>query len=655
MIVELGHFAALLALSFSLVALVAAVLAIRAHPSASGGWRQVALRAYLATAGLLTLSLASLLYALLTRDFSLQYVAEHSNSRLPFFYTVAALWGGHEGSLLLWAWMLSLVSGLALAYNRQWEGAPHMAGVLSLILFGFLSQILFLSNPFARLEVHVPDGRDLNPLLQDPEMVLHPPMLFLGYTGFAVPFAFAMASLLQGGSQDEWIRRARRWILFAWLALTVGIALGGHWAYRILGWGGYWAWDPVENASFMPWLVGTALLHSAVVQEKRRMFVLWNLSLAIVAFALSILGTFLVRSGIISSVHAFASDPSRGIHLLSFFAAILVLSFGLLIVRSNRVPGSAGVEGILSREGVFLTNNLFFLVAALVVFLGTLYPMVMELLQGRRVTVAAPYFNQVFIPLMLAALFFMGLGPLVPWRRAEGKALVRTFRVPAAAAVVAGGILFGLGIRQPLSLLALIVGMFVLATVAQEFFASARIRASQLGASLLRGAMRMVAANTRRWGAMLAHVGVIVLVIGFVGSGGYQLEKEVYLPLGQQISLGPYVIRLDQFRSVQGPNWEGLEGVLTVLREGREVEVLLPQKRIYPARPDMPMTEVATLHTLWHDLYLVLGEVSPDQGATVKAYLNPLILAVWGGLLLIVAGGVLVFLHHRQQGRGKGS
>ncbi len=650
MIIELGHLATVLALALSALVVVASILAARWDAS----FLRVARAGTLAIGGLLLAACLALVYAFVQKDFSVLYVAMNSNSKLPLMYQIAALWGGHEGSLLLWAAILSLFAAAAVLVH--WKSDPDLMppvmGTLASVQIGFLSLILFLSSPFERLIPAAPDGRDLNPLLQDPQMAFHPPTLFAGYTAFAIPFAFALAVLITGRGRDRWIFVSRRWILFAWVLLTAGIALGGHWAYRELGWGGYWAWDPVENASFMPWLVGTALVHSIMVQEQRKSFRIWNVSLAITAFALSILGTFLVRSGIISSVHAFASDPSRGIFLLAFFFLALIIPFGLLVMRSDTLQGEEAEAPTFSREGLFLFNNLVFIVATFTVMLGTLFPLAMDMLSETKVTVAAPFFNKTFIPIMSVNVLLMAIAPMVPWRRFTGAQVKRIVLLPAVIATVIALVLVLVGVRKPMAAVSLWLAFFGAMILGREWYRAGSARARSLGRTFLQGFARMASTNRRRFGGLVAHLGIFVLIVGFVGSYAYQQQSTVQLGKGEKTAIGDYEIVYEGMRPIVGPNWNGYAGELDIYRDGARVGHLAPEKRIY-GRADMPMTEPKRLKTLTHELYIAVGDIDPASGAAaLHIYLNPFVGFVFGGILVLLLGGA-IGLSHRIRPRGR--
>ena len=645
MFVEVGHFAAILALAFAFVGTASAFAGGPRNPA----WVRAGSRAVWAVCVLLTLSIASLVYAFLTNDFSVKYVAANSNRILPVFYKIAAVWGGHEGSLLFWVWLMSVFA--AAAVTRHWSthpvSMPYLIGVQSAVMTGFLVLVLFLSSPFERLVPAPADGVDLNPLLQDPGMVLHPPFLYLGYVGFSVPFAFAMAALFSGRAGDEWVLATRRWTILAWFFLSVGIFFGARWAYYELGWGGYWAWDPVENASLMPWLTGTAFLHSTMIQEKRNLFRVWNVALVILTFALSILGTFLVRSGIVSSVHAFANDPGRGLTILVLLAVLLIVSFGTLIVRADRLRADVSLDSVVSRESAFLFNNVFFLTATFTVLVGTLFPLAAEALAGTKVSVGAPYYNKVFVPLMLGMLVLMGVGPLIAWRQAGISNLKRNFAAPALGGLAAGAVAAAVGMREIYPLIAVVVVVFVLGTIGIDAYKSAGSRARRDGLSLAGGLARIVRRNKRRYGGMVIHVGVLLMVLGMAGSGNYQAEKSLVMKPGDSFEIAGYAVAFKEIRESRGPNWMAIEGVFEARNKGALIAELKPQRRVY-SRSSMPMTEAAIHSTLTHDLYVVIGDEVPGQGIAVKAYVNPLIQWIWAGGGVMALGTVIVMFQRRR-------
>jgi len=632
MFIEIGHFSVVLALVLSVVAMVSPIVGLK---TGRPDLVRVARQAVTLNFFLVSIGMASLIYSFLTNDYSVKYVMATSNSKLPVFYKVAGLWGGHEGSLMLWVWILTAYSTLAvwLHWRTQPVIMPYLLSIQSLIMFGFLSMIVFLSNPFERLYPVPPDGRDLNPLLQDPAMVVHPPMLYLGYVGFSIPFAFAMSALFSGRLGEEWIKVTQRWTLFAWISLTTGILMGGYWAYYELGWGGYWGWDPVENASFMPWLVGTAFLHSVMVQEKRKMFKVWNLFLIIVTFSLSLIGTFLVRSGVLSSVHSFATDPGRGLYILVFLAIMMSLGFGTLIARSGRLRSQIEMDSVVSKESVFLFNNLFFLVAAATVFLGTLYPLLVETLKTAKVSVGPPYYNAVFMPVALGLLLMMGIGPSIAWRKASLDNLKKNFLPAAFVAVGMTAVAWLIGIRTVFGVAGALVVSFVSTTIFVDFGKVSALWARRHETNYLIGFYQGFTNNQRRSAGLVTHLGVLIMVVGIIASTIYQVEKVVPMRIGDTIQLKNYTIKMVGLHEVSGANWTAQEGLFEVYKGDRLLTVLKPQKRIYPVS-ETPTTEAAlyTIH-LGH-IFLTMPDVGSDS-VTVRALINPLVLLVW------IGGGIM--------------
>ena len=629
MIIEIGHFSVVIAFVLSVFGLVSSGLALRTR---NADWVRVGRMALTLIFVLLAIGMASLIYSFLARDFSVNYVAANSNSQLPLFYTIAAVWGGHEGSLLLWVFILSTFSTIAVWLHWRTQPAimPYLIGMECLIIMGFLLLILFLSSPFDRLIPAPPDGKDLNPLLQDPAMVLHPPMLYMGYVGFSIPFSFAMAALFSGRLGEEWIKVTQRWTIFAWICLTAGILLGGYWAYYELGWGGYWGWDPVENASFMPWLVGTAFLHSVMVQEKRKMFKVWNLFLIIVTFSLSLIGTFLVRSGVLTSVHTFATDPERGLYILIFVTMIIGLAFGSLILRAHKLKSPIEMDSMVSRESVFLFNNLFFLVAAATVFLGTLYPLMIETWKGAKVTVGPPYYNTVFMPIALGLLFLMGVGPYIPWRKASQASLKKNFLAPVGVGVVSTVVLFALGIHSLFALAGAFVVGFSGAAILIDVGKISSLYARRESVNLLKGFLSAFTANQRRYAGLVTHVGVLVLVIGIIASTVYQTEKVVSLRVGDEFILKDYRVKLERIHDVRGKNWSAQEGVFELYEGDDLLTTLRPQKRVYDASQTTTTESAIYAKNMGH-IFLTMPDVSADGVAVARGVINPLILWVWGG------------------------
>ena len=648
MIPELGHFSLILAAVVALV--LGTVPLIGAHRNRLS-WVAVARPAASAMALLVTFSFACLTQAFVTNDFSVVYVAQHSNTLLPTAYRVAAVWGGHEGSLLLWIPMLTWWAFLVAMLSQQLPETmvARVLGTLGLVAFGFLLFILITSNPFERLLPAAAEGRDLNPLLQDPGLVIHPPMLYMGYVGFSVAYAFAVAALLSGQLDAAWARWSRPWTLAAWGFLTLGIAIGSWWAYYELGWGGWWFWDPVENASFMPWLVGTALIHSLAVTEKRGSFKNWTVLLAISAFSLSLLGTFLVRSGVLTSVHAFATDPTRGVFILIFLVAVIGSSLALFAWRAPSV-GLGGRFALVSRESLLLTNNVLLVVACATVLLGTLYPLLIDALGVGKISVGQPYFDAVFVPVMTPVLFLIGITPFARWKSASFTEILRTGRwALACAAVVAIALPLIYGQWKAMTALGLLLAAWIAFTALLNF--AQRVRAT-------RGERGVVAAILAQPGAFagmhLAHIGVAVFVVGVTMVTSFEQEKDVKLGPGESVDVGGYHFTFKGVRSVEGPNYNAAQGEFELSENGRVLRTLHPEKRNYFSSM-MPMTEAAIDAGLLRDVYVSLGEpINPDQPEgdwAVRVYYKPFVDWIWGGSVLMSLGGLLAMLDRRYRTR----
>jgi cytochrome c-type biogenesis protein CcmF len=634
MIPEIGQFALVLALC---VAATQAVLPLAGAARGDGEWMALARPAALAQFAFVAIAFGCLTYSFIANDFSVLYVASHSNSRLPIGYRVAGVWGGHEGSLLLWMLMLTLWSVAVAAFSRRLpeEFVARVLGVMGLISIGFLAFMLFTSNPFDRLLPAPPDGRDLNPLLQDPGMVIHPPMLYMGYVGFSVSFAFAIAALLHGRLDATWARWSRPWTTAAWTFLTLGIMLGSAWAYYELGWGGWWFWDPVENASFMPWLVGTALIHSLAVTEKRGAFKAWTVLLAIIAFALSLLGTFLVRSGVLTSVHAFATDPKRGIFILAFLTIVIGGSFALFAWRAPRV-GLGGAFKLVSREGALLTNNVLLVAAAGSVLLGTLYPLVLDAFGLGKISVGPPYFEAVFVPLMAPVVFLIGIGPIMRWKSMSLPELAQLLRwafAVSVASAIALPLVFGRW--SPLLALGFLLSTWVVASCGVSLWRRLRPEESAPGIWA-----RLRSPSRSYYGMLLAHFGMAVFVAGVTLVKGYESETEVRMASGDTAALAGYVFRFDGVRDIKGPNFVAAHATLQVTRDGREIAVLHPEKRLYTVQQQQ-MTEAAIHTRFTRDLYVALGDPLDGDVWLVRILHKPFIAWLWGGCLLMACGGVL--------------
>jgi cytochrome c-type biogenesis protein CcmF len=633
---ELGHFALIVAL---LVAIAQSVVPLW------GAWRRDAALMAMATPAaraqfaLVAFAFGCLTWSFATTDFSVELVAQHANSQLPMAYRIAATWGSHEGSLLLWVLMLA---GWSLAVTLRSRHLPlamlaRVLAVMGIIGVGFLLFMLLTSNPFLRLVPAAPDGRDLNPLLQDPGMVIHPPMLYMGYVGFSVAFAFSIAALLSGRLDATWARWSRPWTLAAWSFLTIGIALGSWWAYYELGWGGWWFWDPVENASFMPWLVGTALVHSLAVTEKRGTFKSWTVLLAILAFSLSLLGTFLVRSGVLTSVHAFATDPTRGVFILLFLAFVVGGSLTLYALRAGSVGAGAGFSPV-SRESFLLANNILLVVACASVLLGTLYPLAVDAVGAGKISVGPPYFDAVFFALTAPLVFLMAIGPLASWRRAELPGLWTRLRWALAVAIVTAGLLpFVMGTWQPLVAVGLFLALWVVAGTV--VMVAARLRHTPLRN------------NSAAWyGMVLAHLGVAVFVVGVTMVRGYGIEQNVTMDKGQTVQVGGVDFTFGGVVPVNGPNYSGVAGIVEMRRNGQLIDTLRPEKRIYHAS-GTPMTEAAIDAGFFGDRYVSLGEPVSDKGAegawALRLYIKPFVDWIWFGCFLMAIGGFVAMSDRR--------
>jgi cytochrome c-type biogenesis protein CcmF len=613
MIPELGQLALCLGLAVSLA---------QAWFGLSGGAAMARAAAH-AQALLIAFAFGCLAQSFLANDFTVAYVAMHSNSALPAHYRFAGVWGGHEGSLLLWCLMLA-VWMLAVSFfstHLPQEMAARVLGVMGVVTAGFLAFMLFTSNPFDRLFPAPADGRDLNPLLQDPGMVIHPPMLYMGYVGFSVAYAFAVAALISGRLDAAWARWSRPWTTVAWVFLTLGIALGSGWAYYELGWGGWWFWDPVENASFMPWLVGTALIHSLAVTEKRGAFRSWTVLLAIVAFGLSLLGTFLVRSGVLTSVHAFAVDPKRGIFILGLFALFIGGALVLYAWRTSRIGLGGDFAGV-SRESFLLANNVVLAAAAGTVFLGTLFPLAIDALGAGKISVGPPYFEAVFVPLMAPALFLMGIGPLARWKRAALPELAVLLRW-ALAVSLALGMLLPLAFGQWHAM----VGFGLALAIWIVFTAILSFRKS-------------VSQTRSHYGMVLAHIGVAVFVTGVTLVKGYESEQDAQMKPGDSVELAGYAFRLDAVENVKGPNYIAAVASFTIDHNGKFLTKMRPERRIYTVQ-EQTMTEAAIDTGFTRDLYVSLGDPLPGGAWVVKVQLKPFIDWIWGGCLLMALGGLL--------------
>jgi cytochrome c-type biogenesis protein CcmF len=635
MIVELGLFSLIVA---TLLAMAQAWFGIAGAAFGNRRWMAATKPAVTGQWVFVLMSFGALAWAFYHNDFSVQYVASNSNSALPKFYRITAVWGAHEGSLLLWALALATWSVAVGVFSRNLNEtySARVLGVLGVVSVGFQFFILLTSNPFERLLPAAVDGRDLNPLLQDPALAFHPPMLYAGYVGMAVPFAFAVAALLEGRLDEAWARWVRPWVTIAWMLLTVGIALGSWWAYYELGWGGWWFWDPVENASFMPWLVGTALIHSLAVTEKRGLFKSWTLLLAIVAFSLSLLGTFLVRSGVLVSVHAFASDPSRGLFILAFLGICIGGSLALFAWRGPSLRTKGGFAA-LSRESFLLFNNLLLLVAAALILIGTLYPLFLDAMNLGKISVGPPYFDTVFMVPMLPLLLLLAVGMHAAWKKAKLEDMKRPLVMLFAASLAFGVLvpMLAYGSFHFMTCVGLTAGAWVILSSLHE--PVQRLRRRQ---SLSRGVVGMT----------LAHIGVGLFAIGVTVTQSYKIEKDIALQPGQSVTMKGYDFTFKGSREVPGPNYTAIESEILVTRAGKEVATLHPQKRVYRVQRS-PMTE-AGIEVDWNrDLFVAMGEDLGNGSWSMRVQYKPMVRFIWLGALVMALGGFIAITDRRYRSR----
>jgi cytochrome c-type biogenesis protein CcmF len=650
-----GSFALLLAFVCAAYAVIGGIAAIRTrHPLLVKSARQ----AGMATCVLIFLATFSLVYLFFTDSYWVSYVVSHSNRSLSTFYKIAALWSGQEGSLLFWSFLLAIyVFSVLIAYrNKNGELMPYVGVVMAGVQIFFLTLNNFVASPFkvlaapgthGTLDIFTrADGNGLNPLLQYPEMVIHPPNLYSGYTGFTIPFAFALGALLARYPGEKWIHLTRKWTMIAWCFQTVGILLGAHWAYAVLGWGGYWGWDPVENASLLPWLTGTAFLHSVMMQEKRGMMKVWNVWLVFVTFMLCILGTMLTRSGVVSSVHAFAQS-SIGNWFLGFLILILAVCFAAYVKNRDYLKSENQLDSIISRESSFLFNNLILLVSCVAVLSGTLFPVFSEWLSGSRISVGKPFFDKVNIPLGLILLFLTGVGPLLAWRKTSTESLKRNFGWPLVTGLVAGAIFFALGVREFYSVVCLILCVFVTSTIGMEFFRGARVLRTRSGAGFVTSAVDLTMRNTRRYGGYIVHMGMVLI---FVGLSGAAFNKDVQKEMqpGSTMTIGRYTLLLQSMDTKPEPNYTSERLIVEVMKDAKPLMMLYPERRFFPANQESG-TMVAIYSTLREDLYVVYAGRSPDNDVPViHTYLNPLVKWIWLGGVVVVLGTFVTLLPNRR-------
>jgi cytochrome c-type biogenesis protein CcmF len=649
---NLGTFCLLLALCLSLYGLFASLLgaALKQHRIVRS-----AERAAIASCASILLALVSLLYLLATSDFSVEHVAQSTSRDLPLFYKLAALWGAHDGSMLLWVFVTAVFSGIVVFQNRfrYRDMMPYVVAVLMFNLSFFLILNIFLSNPFDELvqvlpggtmqKFSPPDGRGLNPLLQYWAMVIHPPILYLGFIGFVVPFAFAIAALITRQLGDTWIRTTRRWTLVTWLFLGVGLILGGKWAYVELGWGGYWGWDPVENSSLMPWLAGTAFLHSVIVQERKGMLKVWNVLLVVITYLLGIFGTFITRSGIINSVHAFA-DSKLGVFFLYYMLLVLGASLYLIIDRLPYLKSERRLDSVLSRESAFLFNNLLLLVACFAVLWGTMFPVLSNWVEGTKITVGPPFFNNVGIPIGLMLLLLTGVGPLFAWRKTSVESLKKAFLWPVILALLLCVVLLAAGMRSFYVLVSFTLSMFVLVTIVQEFWKGTRVRVRKTGENFALAMLNLTLKNKRRYGGYIVHLAVVLMFIGLTGNAFNRETSQAMVP-GDEMQIGRYTLKMTDYHEGETANYQYGRATLEVYSGGKLIRTMQPEKRFYKASEGQSTTEVALYSKPLEDLYVVLAGPSNDgKRYEITAHVNPLVWWVWFGAAVMVAGTLITLL-----------
>jgi cytochrome c-type biogenesis protein CcmF len=670
-----GSFALLIALALAAYNLLAGALALRwlatGHPAAISPERlaDTARRAGIAGFAAITAAGFALVWSVFTNDFSITYILEHSNRALPAAYKFSALWSGQEGSLLLWAWLLGAYGFvLRLTHKKDVKLYAYAGTILAAIQVFFLAVLNFAAPPFALLPGFVPggpipaDGNGLNPLLQYPEMVIHPPMLYLGYVGFSVPFAFALGALMMRYPGEKWIKITRGWTMVTWMFLTIGIFLGMHWAYAVLGWGGYWGWDPVENASFMPWLTGTAFLHSVMMQEKKGMMKSWNVWLIFSTFLLTLLGTTLTRGGLVSSVHAFAESPI-GTWFIVFMGIVLAVCIFTYILQRSHLKSEQNLESLVSRESSFLFNNLVLLAACFVILWGTLFPILSEYVVGSKVTVGAPFYNGVAVPIGLFLLLLTGVGPLLPWRATSFRAIRRNFVLPVIALWVTVAACLAAGVRpwkdggldqgNLYALVAFALAAAVLTAILSEFLRGAAVIAKQSGRNYFWSMYLLIRRNTRRYGGYFIHIGVVIVVIGLAGAA-FNRNVESEMALHDKISIGPYTLENVGFTQDSNPNYDSEYARLDVYRGGKKQFQMTPERRFYPSS-GQPQTMVAIHSVPGWDLYVVYEGTNPDTNQPIiKAFLNPLVSWIWAGVVMMVFGTLVALFPSLKPAARKG-
>ncbi|MCZ6485113.1 MAG: heme lyase CcmF/NrfE family subunit [Acidobacteria bacterium] len=646
--IELGHYCLIASLLVCAYGMMAAI---------AGGVRKSlplvrsAENSIIAHFAILVVASLCLWYLLLSDNFLVRYVANYSATDIPTRFKFTAFWGGQEGSLLLWALVLSFFSFLVVVQNRHRNRdlMPYTAAVLLGTIGFFMILLNFATNPFVTLDFLPADGQGLNPLLQNYYMIIHPPILFLGYVGMTIPFAFAMGALISGRLDTSWLGTARRWTLVAWIFLTLGFTLGGMWAYEELGWGGYWAWDPVENASFMPWLIATAFLHSVMITEKKGMLRIWNFVLILVAFELSIFGTFITRSGIISSVHSFALS-SVGPYFVIFLALSSFVGVFWIVYRSKELHSEQRMKSFLSREASFLLNNLLFVSICFAIFWGTVFPILSEWVQGEKITVSAPFFNAVNLPLGLALLILTGVCPLIAWRKASAKNFRRNFLTPLLVGFLSSVAVVAVGVRDLIPVLFFSACGFVTMTMINEFYKGARARQTIRPSGFLVALRDLTLMNKRRYGGFIIHIGVVLVFVGIIGSSFFQSEELFTVNNGEEFTIGDYTLRFEQLTFRVDPEKEVVSAHIDIFKDGQKIDEIYPQKHFH-FKSEQPMTEVKIRSTLKEDLYMILsGWDEEGQQATFHVFINPLVQLIWIGIGIMVLGGMFVLIPNKKLG-----
>jgi cytochrome c-type biogenesis protein CcmF len=651
---QVGQFSLALAFVVTIYSIAASLLGIRIKNDrliASGRNAAVAVFVLISTA------IGTLAYLFVTNDFAYAYVTGHSNRDLPTYFKISSIWGGQEGSLLFWGWLLTIYTALVVIQNRRKHMAmmPYVTSVLMGTSLFFTSMHLFVANPFKLNAAEVGarivgtftpgDGQGLNALLQDPMMVIHPPMLYLGFVGMVVPFAFAIAALITRQLGDTWIRTTRRWTMAAWGILGTGILLGGFWAYHTLGWGGYWAWDPVENASLMPWLIGTAFLHSVMVQEKKGMLKVWNIVLVIMCYIMAVFGTFLTRSGVVNSVHAFAKSPIGG-YFLAFIVIALSGSFYLLIDRLPYLKNDRQMESVVSRESSFLFNNLVLLVACFSVLFGTMLPSLSDWITGNKITVSRPFFDAVDVPIAIFLLFLTGVGPLLAWRKASTNSLKRNFMIPTAVALFTGAVMLLMGVRHFYAWIALVMAVFVGTSIIREFYKGAHARSLGTGENFAEATVNLTLRNTRRYGGYIAHMGFVLLFVGWAGQA-FTADSEFDAGIGDTFQIRNFTVRVNAFEPVKGQNYSGDRANVSLYKDGTKIASMFPGRRNYNGSDgEQAVSEIAIRESLREDVYLVFQGPADNSGkkGAFHIYLNPLVAWVWIGGVVLGLGTIVALL-----------